>query len=57
MEGEEASLCLKYESDCAVFASEERLFQSIAPLYLKPRFKKLVYCLRSARSVSIFLRL
>ena len=32
MEGEEASLCLKSVSDFAVFASKERLFQSIAPL-------------------------
>ena len=30
MEGEEASLCLKSESDCAAIASQERLFQSIA---------------------------
>ena len=32
-EGEEASLCLKSESNCAVFASQERLFQTVAPLY------------------------
>ena len=32
MEGKEASLCLKSESDCAVSASWERLSQSIARL-------------------------
>ena len=34
-EGKKASLLLNLESDCAVFASYERLFQSSAPLYLK----------------------
>ena len=57
MECEEATLYLKSNNDCAVFASQERLFQSIAPLYLKLRFRKFVYGLGSARSVSIFLRL
>ena len=60
MEGEEASLCLRSrigDSDWAVFASKESLFQRIAPLYLKLRFRKFVYGLGSARSVSIFLRL
>ena len=31
-EGKEASLLLNLESDCTVFATEEILFQSIAPL-------------------------
>ena len=57
-EGKETSLLLNLESDCAVFASQERLFQSIAPLYLKLRLRKLVFGLGSAlRSVSKFLRL
>ena len=33
-EGKKASLLLNLESDCTVFASYERLFQSSAPLYL-----------------------
>ena len=33
MEGQVASLCLKSESDRAVFALGKILFQSIAPLY------------------------
>lgn len=37
-EGKKASLLLNLESDCAVFASYERLFQSSAPLYLKVFF-------------------
>ena len=34
-EGKKASLLFNLESDCAVFASYERLFQSSAPLYFK----------------------
>ena len=41
-EDEEASSCLKSESDCAVFASWERLLESIAPLYLELCFRKFV---------------
>ena len=37
-EGKKVSLLLNLESDCAVFASYERLFQSSAPLYLKVFF-------------------
>ena len=51
MESEEASLCLKSDNDCAVFASWERLFQSIAPLYLKLRLRKFVHGLGSAKIV------
>ena len=40
-EGKEANLLLNSESDGAVFASWERLFQSIAPLYLKKKFKEI----------------
>ena len=41
-EGKEASLLLNSESDCAVFALYERLFDfhSIAPLHLKLRLRK-----------------
>ena len=42
-EGKEANLLLNSESDGAVFASKERLFQSVAPLYLKINSRKLVF--------------
>ena len=42
-EGKEANLLLNSESDGAVFASWERLFQSIAPLYFKINSRKLVF--------------
>ena len=56
MEGEEASLCLKSASDCDVFAHRKDCSRALhTPLYLKLRFRKFVYGLGSARSVSIFL--
>jgi hypothetical protein len=39
-------------SEVALFASNGRLFHSIDALYLKLRFKKLVFGFGSARSVS-----
>ena len=49
MEGEEASLCLKSNKDCAVFALQERLFQSIAPLYLRS-FPSIALCIPTAHN-------
>ena len=43
-----AILCLNWLSDVAFFNWDEKLFQSIEPLYLKPRFRKGVKMLRVA---------
>ena len=42
--------------DCASFASFGRMFQSIAPLYLKLLFRKSLFGLGGVRSVALFLR-